>query len=38
VGANFVIRSTEQELLDRCAEALVAALGEAGYQTVIGGI
>lgn len=38
VGANFVIRSTEQELLDRCAEALVAALGEAGYQAVIGGI
>ncbi|NIJ34299.1 competence/damage-inducible protein A [Sphingomonas oligoaromativorans] len=38
VGANFVIRSTEQELLDRCAEALVAALGEAGYQAVIAGI
>ncbi|WP_019834300.1 competence/damage-inducible protein A [Sphingomonas sp. PR090111-T3T-6A] len=38
VGANFVIRSTEQELLDRCAEALVTALGEESYQAVIGGI
>ena len=38
VGANFVIRSTEQERLDQCAQALAAALGEAGYQAVAGGI
>jgi molybdenum cofactor synthesis domain-containing protein len=38
VGANFVIRSTEQETLDQCARALVIALSEAGYQAVAGGI
>jgi molybdopterin-biosynthesis enzyme MoeA-like protein len=38
VGANFVIRSTEQETLDRCARALTAALNEAGFQAVAGGI
>ena len=38
VGANFVIRSTEQDVLDRCAAALMAALAEAGYPAVAGGI
>jgi molybdenum cofactor synthesis domain-containing protein len=38
VGANFVIRSTDQDRLDRCAEALAAALGEAGREAVDGGI
>ncbi len=37
-GANFVIRSEDQELADRCAAALVQGLKEAGYVPVTGGI
>lgn len=37
-GANFVIRSTEEALLDACAEALIAALRAAGHEVVDGGI
>jgi molybdopterin-biosynthesis enzyme MoeA-like protein len=38
VGANFVIRATEQDRLERCAEELDAALQDAGYATTDGGI
>ncbi len=38
VGANFVIRSTEQDALDACAAALAAALAALGRQTIDGGI
>ena len=38
VGANFVIRSTERDGLDACADDLVARLAEAGHATVDGGI
>lgn len=38
VGANFVIRATEQERLDRCAADLDQALQAAGYATTAGGI
>jgi molybdenum cofactor synthesis domain-containing protein len=38
VGANFVIRSTEQELLDRCALALSDGLRAMGREAVAGGI
>lgn len=31
VGANFVVRSTDAALVDRCIAALSAALGEAGH-------
>lgn len=31
VGANFVIRSTDHDLLSRCVEALAAAIESAGY-------
>ena len=38
VGANFVVRSENQALAERVAGELGGALGEAGYQTVSGGI
>jgi molybdenum cofactor synthesis domain-containing protein len=38
VGANFVIRSTEAEGLDRCATDLAAELSGVGFETVPGGI
>ena len=38
VGANFVVRSEDQALAERVAGELGGALGEAGYQTVSGGI
>ena len=37
-GANFVIRSTEEATLDRCAADLVEALLTKGYAPVAGGI
>ncbi|PZU10902.1 molybdopterin-binding protein [Sphingomonas sp.] len=37
-GANFVIRSTDGELLTRCAAELLVRLAEAGYRGVDGGI
>jgi molybdenum cofactor synthesis domain-containing protein len=38
VGANFVIRSTNETLLDACTDALVAALRADGRDVVEGGI
>jgi molybdenum cofactor synthesis domain-containing protein len=38
VGANFVIRSTEADRLDRCVADLAAELAGAGFATVPGGI
>ena len=38
VGANFVVRSEDQALAERVAGELGGALGEAGFQTVSGGI
>ncbi|MBB5711500.1 competence/damage-inducible protein A [Sphingomonas xinjiangensis] len=38
VGANFVVRATDQALLDACADALTAALAEQGRAPVAGGI
>ena len=38
VGANFVVRSTDEPALDHCMGALVAALAEAGLEPVPGGI
>lgn len=38
VGANFVVRATEQARLDACVDALVAALAAAGYAVEEGGI
>lgn len=38
VGSNFVIRSTEQAVLDACAAELAAALAAAGRDAVEGGI
>jgi molybdenum cofactor synthesis domain-containing protein len=38
VGANFVIRSTEQDRLDACAAALMRDLDALGYPSVSGGI
>ena len=38
VGANFVVRSTEQDALDACMADLCDGLGEAGYTFVEGGI
>jgi molybdenum cofactor synthesis domain-containing protein len=38
VGANFVIRSTSQQVLDACAAALAAGLEAGGWPTVAGGI
>jgi molybdenum cofactor synthesis domain-containing protein len=37
-GANFVVRSVDQPSLDACVDALTAALAEAGYAVVEGGI
>ena len=38
VGANFVVRSTEQTALDGCVAALVAGLEATGRETIAGGI
>jgi molybdenum cofactor synthesis domain-containing protein len=38
VGSNFVIRSTEQSLLDACAAVLSAGLTDLGREAVSGGI
>ena len=38
VGANFVVRSTEQDRLDACVAALAGELAQAGHATVAGGI
>lgn len=38
VGCNFVIRSTQADVLNACAENLAAALDAAGYPAVAGGI
>ncbi len=38
VGANFVVRSTEQAVLDTCVAALAAGLQATGRETVAGGI
>jgi molybdenum cofactor synthesis domain-containing protein len=38
VGANFVIRSTEQSGLDACVAALAEGLATTGRETVTGGI
>lgn len=38
VGANFVIRATDQGVLDGCVTALAADLQAAGYPAVSGGI
>jgi len=37
-GANFVVRSVDRAALDVCADALTAALADAGYAVVEGGI
>ena len=38
VGANFVVRSPDEALVDRCVAALTAGLEAAGRATVAGGI
>lgn len=38
VGANFVVRSTDQALLDACVAALAEALGAQGLNPVLDGI
>jgi molybdenum cofactor synthesis domain-containing protein len=38
VGANFVVRSTDAELLAGCVEALNAALQAQGRETALGGV
>ena len=38
VGANFVVRTTDVEKLDRCVAALMAELQAIGYESVDGGI
>lgn len=38
VGANFVVRATDAARVDACVAALVAALAEAGYAAIDGGI
>jgi molybdenum cofactor synthesis domain-containing protein len=38
VGANFVVRSTDQDVLDTCVAALKAGLEATGRETVAGGI
>ena len=38
VGANFVIRSTRQELIDSAIDTLCEALGEEGFDFTPGGI
>lgn len=37
-GSNFVIRSTDQALLDECTSALVSGLSAIGREPVVGGI
>ena len=37
-GSNFVIRSVDEELAERCAEAVAVGLRRAGYEPVAGGI
>jgi molybdenum cofactor synthesis domain-containing protein len=37
-GANFVVRATGQELVDRCVTALIDALRAAGHDVIDGGI
>lgn len=37
-GANFVVRSQDRALAERCAQRLAAGLREAGYEPVPGGI
>jgi molybdopterin-biosynthesis enzyme MoeA-like protein len=37
-GANFVVRSEDAELANRCAEALAGGLRDAGFEPVRGGI
>jgi molybdenum cofactor synthesis domain-containing protein len=37
-GANFVVRATDQALVDRCIDALLAGLTDKGYQITEGGI
>ena len=38
VGANFVVRSTDRELLASCIDTLCEALGDAGHDFTPGGI
>ena len=38
VGANFVVRAVDQDVLDACIGALSAGLAEAGFVPVPGGI
>ncbi|MEZ5655058.1 MAG: molybdopterin-binding protein [Sphingobium sp.] len=38
VGCNFVVRSTDEAVLDACVAALAASLAEGGWPTVSGGI
>jgi molybdopterin-biosynthesis enzyme MoeA-like protein len=38
VGANFVVRSVNQVLADKCAGEIAEALRAAGYEPVDGGI
>jgi molybdopterin-biosynthesis enzyme MoeA-like protein len=37
-GANFVIRSEDAELAERCSQALQKGLRDAGFEPVAGGI
>jgi len=37
-GANFVVRSTDQAMLDTCVASLMAALDQSGHPSVMGGI
>ena len=38
VGANFVVRATEQARVDACAAAVIAGLAALGFEAVEGGI
>lgn len=38
VGANFVVRSTDAQLLNQCVEALKSGLGALGHEATDGGI
>ena len=38
VGSNFVVRATEQALVDRCVTALINALRAAGQDAIDGGL
>jgi molybdopterin-biosynthesis enzyme MoeA-like protein len=38
VGANFVVRATDAEVVDACVNALTGALEGAGYPVTDGGI